>query len=73
MSSKISLWMGLIVIGTYNNRGRLRHDRFNDRPGGVADLPQAAKLYQQKGKPQDAKEAIAQITRWRQTQNNSEF
>jgi hypothetical protein len=50
-----------------------KQEKLSDRFGGVADFQQAARLFQQQGKLQAAQDAIAQIARWRQTENNSGF
>lgn len=57
----------------YSNRGFLKAEKLNDRVGGVADFQQAARLYQQQGKQQNSQDAISQIARWKQTENNSGF
>jgi tetratricopeptide (TPR) repeat protein len=43
----------------------------NNIKGAISDMQQAAKLYQQQGKQQDAKDAIDRIKQWQQTSNNS--
>ncbi|PSB55816.1 tetratricopeptide repeat-containing S1 family peptidase [Chamaesiphon polymorphus] len=45
----------------------------NNIKGAISDMQQAAKLYQQQGKQQDAREAIDRIKQWQQTSNNSSF
>jgi tetratricopeptide (TPR) repeat protein len=57
---------------TYYNRGLVKA-KSQDLKGAISDMQQAAKLYQQQGKLQAAKDAIAQIARWRPAQNNSGF
>jgi tetratricopeptide (TPR) repeat protein len=56
----------------YFNLGLVKA-KSQDLKGAILDMQQAAKLYQQQGKQQDAQDAIAQIARWRQAQNNSGF
>jgi tetratricopeptide (TPR) repeat protein len=56
----------------YFNLGLIKAES-QDLKGAISDMQQAAQLYQQQGKPQDAKDALSQIARWRQTQNNSGF
>jgi tetratricopeptide (TPR) repeat protein len=57
---------------TYYNRGLVKA-KSQDLKGAISDMQQAAKLYQQQGRLQAYKYAIAQIARWRQTENNSGF
>jgi tetratricopeptide (TPR) repeat protein len=56
----------------YYNRGLVKA-KSQDLKGAILDMQQATRLYQQQGKLQAAKDAIAQIARWRQAQNNSGF
>jgi tetratricopeptide (TPR) repeat protein len=56
----------------YYNRGLVKA-KSQDLKGAISDMQQATRLYQQQGKLQAAKDAIAQIKRWRQAQNNSGF
>jgi tetratricopeptide (TPR) repeat protein len=56
----------------YFNLGLVKA-KSKDLKGAILDMQRAVKLYQQQGKQQDAKDAIAQIARWKQTQNSSGF
>ncbi|AFY95323.1 tetratricopeptide repeat protein [Chamaesiphon minutus] len=54
----------------YFNRAMIKAKQ-NNIKGAISDMQQAAKLYQQQGKQQDARDAIARIKQWQQTSNNS--
>jgi hypothetical protein len=55
----------------YVNRSFLKHDRLKDRSGGIADIRQAARLYQQQGDSKNYQQAIDYLKKWQQTIDNS--
>ena len=49
----------------YSARGSVKCDRrLNDKSGGIADMQQAAKLFQQQGNTKSYQEAIDRLKQW---------
>jgi tetratricopeptide (TPR) repeat protein len=56
----------------YFNQAMVKANQ-NNIKGAISDMQQAAKLYQQQGKRQDAKDALDRLKKWQQTSNKSGF
>jgi hypothetical protein len=48
----------------YALRGQLKYNRLKDRTGGIADIQQAARLFQQQGDRANYQNAIDLLQEW---------